>query len=502
MKLAAYCRVSTDKADQLNSLDAQMRFFREYAVKNGHELVEIYADEGISGTSTRNRKEFLRLMEDARRGGFDMVVAKDISRFARNTVDLLTNLRTLKARGIDTYFLTSNQTALGNSEFVLTMYGALAQEESANISKRVKFGKRLNAEKGRVPNLVFGYDKREGDYFHLTVNEAEAEAVRRMFSWYAEEDWGALKIARALNARGVSTKRGCEWTQNAVSRILRNPLYAGRLVNGRQEVADFLTGRRAEREESEWLVQERPELRVVSQELFDRVQAAMENRRAQFCNGGKRQSSRHPFSTLIQCECCGWSFRRLERQTSRGPVAKWVCSGRNANGTGSCPNRTALPEELLLREVRDYWEAALSRRPNAIAMLERERERLRAAGALAKGSEQASAVRRQKLARSRKKFLELYENDLISLEELREKTAAIRAELERLGLTSEGPETNAPPPPERFQSVGEALARVTLSHRVLRRIVDRVETDGQGRVTVRLRSFFRGESVPVCTPHT
>lgn len=148
MNIVAYCRVSTDKTDQLNSLEAQKEFFSEYTKRTGDTLVRLYADEGISGTKIKNRKEFLRMMSDAEHGLFDMVVVKDISRFARNTVDLLQNIRKLKALGIETQFLTANMTSMGNSEFVLTIFGALAQEESANTSKRVKFGKKMNAEKG------------------------------------------------------------------------------------------------------------------------------------------------------------------------------------------------------------------------------------------------------------------------------------------------------------------------------------------------------------------
>ena len=148
MNIAAYCRVSTDKEDQLNSLEAQKEFFAEYTKRTGNTLVGLYADEGISGTKIKNRKEFLRMMTDAQHGLFDLVVVKDISRFARNTVDLLQNVRKLKSLGIETQFLTANMTSMGNSEFVLTIFGALAQEESANTSKRVKFGKKMNAEKG------------------------------------------------------------------------------------------------------------------------------------------------------------------------------------------------------------------------------------------------------------------------------------------------------------------------------------------------------------------
>ena len=181
MNIAAYCRVSTEKEDQLNSLEAQKNFFKEYTDRSGDRLVKLYADEGLSGTKIKNRKQFLKMMTDAECGLFDMVVVKDISRFARNTVDLLQNIRKLKSLGIETQFLTANMTSMGNSEFVLTVFGALAQEESANTSKRVKFGKKINAEKGRVPNIVFGYDKTIGDYFNLTINKAEADVVRRIY---------------------------------------------------------------------------------------------------------------------------------------------------------------------------------------------------------------------------------------------------------------------------------------------------------------------------------
>lgn len=224
MNIAAYCRVSTDKADQLNSLEAQKEFFTEYTKRTGDTLVRLYADEGISGTKIKNRKEFLRMMADAERGFFDLVVVKDISRFARNTVDLLQNVRKLKSLGIETVFLTANMTSMGNSEFVLTIFGALAQEESANTSKRVKFGKKMNAEKGRVPNLVYGYDKMIGDYFNLEINQEEAEVIRQIFKWYINEGYGAARISIFLNERGLKTKRNCQWSQNAVCRILTNEL--------------------------------------------------------------------------------------------------------------------------------------------------------------------------------------------------------------------------------------------------------------------------------------
>ena len=133
MKIAAYCRVSTDKDEQLDSLNHQKEFFVEYAKRSGHELVRLYADEGISGTSLKKREEFKRLLRDAELGLFDMVVVKDISRFARNTVDALQSIRKLKSMGICTLFLTANMDSMGDSEFILTLFSAMAQEESSNL---------------------------------------------------------------------------------------------------------------------------------------------------------------------------------------------------------------------------------------------------------------------------------------------------------------------------------------------------------------------------------
>ena len=313
MNIAAYCRVSTDKADQLNSLEAQKQFFSEYTKRTGDVLVRLYADEGISGTKIKNRKEFLRMMSDAEKGMFDMVVVKDISRFARNTVDLLQNVRKLKALGIETQFLTANMTSMGNSEFVLTIFGALAQEESANTSKRVKFGKKMNAEKGRVPNIVYGYDKTIGDYFNLTINEKEAKVIRQIYKWYTEEGYGASKISNMLNEQGIRTKRNCKWSQNATCRILTNEIYTGKIINGKQEVADFLTGQRREKDETEWLVTEKPELRIIDDETFERAQEILHSRHGAFNMKHERQSNKYLFSTLIKCKECGWSFRRSVR---------------------------------------------------------------------------------------------------------------------------------------------------------------------------------------------
>ena len=314
MRIAAYCRVSTEKDEQLDSLQNQKIFFSEYAQKNGHKLVRLYADEGISGTSLKKRDEFIRLIQDAKLGLFEMVVVKDVSRLARNTVDFLQSIRTLKGLGVNTLFLTANMDSLGESEFVLTLFGAMAQEESANLSKRVKFGKKINAQKGRVPQRIFGYDRI--DNFTLSINYGEARIVREIFRLYTEEGLGCRLISIQLNKAGYRTKFDCDWNTRAVRRILANPIYCGHYVNNKYEIKDYLTGKQVHIPPEEQFHHERPEWAIVTPEIFERAQQQLSERRAQYDSGepfkGARYSNKHLFSTLIKCEHCGRSFCRKQ----------------------------------------------------------------------------------------------------------------------------------------------------------------------------------------------
>ena len=164
MRMCGYARVSTDEERQLDSLEHQMEFFSDFAKQNGHHLVNVYTDEGITGRQLKKRDAFNKMLSDSKLGLFDLLVVKDVSRFARNTVDLLTSIRQLKSRGIDVIFVNNSQKVLGESEFVITLLGAVAQEESSNLSKRVKFGKNITSKKGRVPPRIFGYDRIDNFY--------------------------------------------------------------------------------------------------------------------------------------------------------------------------------------------------------------------------------------------------------------------------------------------------------------------------------------------------
>ena len=493
MNIAAYCRVSTDKSDQLNSLETQKQFFTEYVQRTGDHLVKVYADEGISGTKIKNRKEFLHMMSDAEHGLFDMVVVKDISRFARNTVDLLQNIRRLKALGIETQFLTANMTSMGNSEFVLTIFGALAQEESANTSKRIKFGKKVNAEKGRVPNIVFGYDKTIGDYFNLAINEKEAKVVRQIYRWYTEEGYGCAAISNKLNEQGSRTKRNCKWSQNAVSRILTNELYTGKIINGKQEVADFLTGQRKEKDETEWLVTERPELRIIDDEVFEQAQKILHSRNQAFNLNHERQSNKYLFSTLIKCKECGWSFRRTVRKY-KNTYVRWVCSGHNGKGADSCPNAVTLDEEELIEVLQEYFSNVLKNKKKVIQYVVKEFQRVYKAKDENVEYEKELKDKLTKLKAMREKYMDMYTDDLITRQELNDRIGGARQEIERLEnelkmvtyQITKGDQLE-----ELLNTTFQSIEDITDVHQMtntqLKKIIEKIEVDKDGNVDIYLK---------------
>lgn len=283
-RAAAYCRVSTEKTAQLNSYAAQRDFFVLYCERNGYELVRIYGDEGKSGTRLKGRPQLAQLLQDAKTHTFELVLIKDVSRLARNVMDFLSAVRTLRSLGVEVLFVNTDLSSSTGSEFILTVLSAIAQEESAALSRRIKFGKQLSAQKGRVPNRVFGY-RRLGLYA-LEPDPAQAAAVQEIFRLYADQGCSMAQIAKCLNAAGVCTSWQKPFTPKAVSRILHNELYTGRVVCGKSEVADFLTGCRRTPPAERQFCTLHPEWRLVSDALFHAAQkkAQRRSRRAKIKN--------------------------------------------------------------------------------------------------------------------------------------------------------------------------------------------------------------------------
>jgi len=281
MRYAAYCRVSTGSDEQLNSLINQKKFFEEYVKKTNDTLVTIYADRGISGKSMKQRPEFLRMLSDSEKGEFDALLVKDISRFARNTVDFLNGIRLLKSRGVDVVFVGANQKVIGESEFVLTVFAALAQEESCGLSKKIIFGKKQGAKRGRVPNIIYGYDKI--NTYELKINISEANCVKEIFRLYCDENAGIRKIAEILNRENIPTKNGCLWTAKTVRRIIQNPIYRGVLVNNKSETVDFISATRKNIPPENQYYHKKENLRIVSDEDFFAANSRLEEMSKKYC---------------------------------------------------------------------------------------------------------------------------------------------------------------------------------------------------------------------------
>ncbi|MBR5187669.1 MAG: recombinase family protein, partial [Clostridia bacterium] len=240
-RVAAYCRVSTDKTDQKNSFEAQKEYFMRY-IQNHAEwiLYEIYTDEGITGTNTKKRKGFLKMLEDAETRCFDLLITKEISRFARNLLDSVYYTRMLKRFGIGVLFLNDNIFTLdGDAELRLAILASIAQEESRRTSERVKWGQKQRMEKGVVfGRSMLGYDVKDGK---MTVNLEGAEIVRKIFYQFAEENFSISQIARNLDAEGILPMHAKNWNPSVILRILKNEKYKGDLKQKKTYTPDYLS---------------------------------------------------------------------------------------------------------------------------------------------------------------------------------------------------------------------------------------------------------------------
>ena len=278
-RVAAYARVSLDSERLMHSLSAQVSYYSEYIQKNPHWIYAgVYADEGITGTLTDKRDEFKRMIADCEAGKIDIILVKSISRFARNTVDLLKTVRHLKELGIEVRFEKENINSMSNDgELMLSILASFAQEESRSISENVKWGTRKRFEKG-IPNgrvRVFGY-RWEGDT--LVIVPEEAETVKRIF---ADFIGGKVPraIAKGLNDDGITTRMGCKWSDFGIRTILNNITYTGNMLLQKVFVDDPITKhRKINRGELPRYFVENTHKAIISKDIFDKAQKEFERR--------------------------------------------------------------------------------------------------------------------------------------------------------------------------------------------------------------------------------
>ncbi len=334
MRVAAYCRVSTDKSDQANSLESQQQFFNEYIRRNYlWELYNIYIDDGISGTNTKKRDAFNRMINDAKSGKFDLIITKEISRFARNILDSIGYTRELKALGIGVIFLNDNINTLdSDAEMRLAFLSTMAQEESRKTSERVKWGLRRQMEKGVVLGRdMLGYDVRDGK---LIINKEGAETVKLIYHKFLDESKGAHRIAKELRAEGIKTSaRMKDWSYTAVLRILRNEKYCGDLVQQKTYTPDYLTHQKKRNYgEIETVTIRNHHKPIITREQFNAVQKELERRRPSQSTV-KAFANRYALSGKIICGECSSGFVRRQKKRKDGTMnVKWVCAENQKNG--------------------------------------------------------------------------------------------------------------------------------------------------------------------------
>ena len=362
IKVASYCRVSTDKDDQANSFETQKAYFREYIQRNPDwELYEIYADEGITGTSTNKRVQFNRMMNDAYEGKFQMIVTKEVSRFSRNILDTITYTRELRAMGIGVIFATDRiNTMEPESEMILSYIAAQSQEESRRTSARVVWGQTRQMEKGVVfGQSLLGYDVKNG---HITVNPEGAEIVRLIFHKYALEQVSTAEIARFLTNEGYRTYRGsAKWKSNTVIKILNNEKYVGDLVQKKTYTPDYLThAKKANHGAEEKVVLHNHHEPIIDRDTWNIVQSEMmrRNRHGELSSG---HGNRYLFSGKIKCGCCGASFVSRKKFRKDGSFYKrWSCftaANEGLRHTDSMGNTVGCDIGQLLRD--DFAEEIL-----------------------------------------------------------------------------------------------------------------------------------------------
>lgn len=338
LRVAAYCRVSTDKEDQLNSLSAQRQFFHAYITEHpGWSLFHVFADEGLSGTSIKHRPQFAEMISRALGGEIDLIITKEVSRFARNTVDTLQVTRQLKEVGVGVLFLNDNiDTRENDGEFRLTIMASVAQEESRKISERTRWGQLQAMKRGVVfgNQSIYGYTLTRGQ---LTIEPEQAEIVKLVYHKFLAERKGTHTIARELTQAGVRPplRPNGSWSATMVLKILKNEKYCGDLLQKKYWTTDYLSHRKILNKgaEEQILLRDHHEP-IVSREQYDAVQVELGKRAAAVADKS-RFSARYWFSGKIRCSACGRSFALKRTHRSNGTeYQRFVCRGHFDLSTG------------------------------------------------------------------------------------------------------------------------------------------------------------------------
>ena len=360
--VAIYARVSTEHEAQISALGNQIQYYDDLFEKHPEwELYDRYIDEGITGTSVKKRKNFMRMMQDASKNKFDLIVTREVSRFARNTVDTLQQTRILRREGVEVYFTEDNIWTMNDEdgELRLTIMATLAQNESKKTSVRVKAGQMISFKNGVLygNGNILGYDRIGKEY---VVNELQARTVRRIFDLYLDGN-GVRKIQFVLEKEGHLTATGLtKWQPGNISRILRNPFYCGTIVYRKQFVPDFLEQKKINNfGEVDKVIVEGRHTPIVTKEQFEKVQQILSSKSESVHNKGCRgkKISKDVWCRKMKCEC-GSSYNRVTwHKSSEGPQYAYQCYSQIRTGSFKTRERKGLSTEgICVTKMVPRWK--------------------------------------------------------------------------------------------------------------------------------------------------
>ena len=365
IRVAAYCRVSTDGDEQLGSFESQKAYY-EQKIKQNKEWVSagIFADEAITGTKVDKREGFQEMIRKCQNGEIDMILTKSISRFSRNTQDIIKYVRMLRDRNIAIVFEKENINTLDmNGEMLLTILSSLSQGEVESLSENVKMGLKMKMKRGELVgfNGCLGYDYHP-DTKSITVNEQEAETVRFIYDMYLQ-GYGSSTIAKRLTEMGVKNKRGTvEWHDHGVMGIIKNEKYKGDILLGKTFTVDPISKRRLANmgEEDRYYIRDHHEP-IVSREVWDKADEIrlkrVKPRLMENTGNRERYTRQFTFSSMLECGYCDHKLsRRTRHQTTTTKKPVWQCMNAIKNGISSCPNCKAIDEVIVENAFVDAFQ--------------------------------------------------------------------------------------------------------------------------------------------------
>ena len=352
MRVTYYARVSSETDEQLNSLDNQISYYENFIKKNAAwTYVSGYVDEGLSGISTKKRKHFNEMIEDAKEGKFDLIITKEISRFARNTLDSLQYTRELIGLGVGVFFQNDNINTLDeDSELRLTIMSSIAQDELRKLSSRVKFGHQQAIKSNVVlgNSRIFGYKK---DDKRLVIDESQAPMVRDLFRLYATGEYSMKQLETLFYEQGYRNYNGNKIAHTTMSGIISNPKYKGYYVGNKVRIVDMFTKKQKFLPPEEWVMfkDETGEIvpAIVSEEIWDKANEVLRRRSEDVKNRQGICNHANLLTGKLYCTHCGAPYYRRESKSKDGTVnSKWVCSNKINNGAGACPSFPIYENEI------------------------------------------------------------------------------------------------------------------------------------------------------------